>query len=419
MLRPKLCTPKILVIKLSMDWNHLQTMLAAMLFLVAKVSIFLRWASWLIRHVMKARDTVIINADETCISNLTSWTHGTFITRVRGKRIADAHVHDCRREPRITLLAAVCDDAILQPRLLQVCFPRLLGKEHPDDDTLDLYRRMRSPLEVWHDSRGWLRTQIFIKWLTHLRRTAHVHRPGAWVVLLIDCDPRHLALKVIQHCRQLGILLLSVPARLTGLLQPLDVQVFSCFKRDLSRRHQVTRLQSALGKLDDMAQWEHVDESVAQEVVHKDWTRTFARCGCGQTLAELSHNIGCLVEQVNLKARPPSAEELADLLGRKLTAGTKRLAEEILQLQMSLLTRPATERPPTWRFGMRYASMPDKDAAAESLPSAPSSHMAQKPTSVAAVRAVRLMLPSVSAEKMARRRTREGPSAGARSQKRR
>ena len=166
-------------------------------------------------------------------------------------------------------------------------------------------------------------------------------------------------------------------------------------------------------------QWEHVGESVAQEVVHKDWTRIFARCGCGHTLEELSHNIGSLVEEVNLKARPPSAEEMAELLGRKLTSGTERLAEEILQLQISLLTRPSTERPPTWRFGMRYPIMPDKDAAAESLPSASSSNMAQKPTSVAAVRAVRLMLPCVSAEEIARRRPRDGPSAGTRSQKRR
>ena len=120
-----------------------------------------------------------------------------------------------------------------------------------------------------------------------------------------------------------------------------------------------------------------------------------------------------------MKARPPSAEEMAELLGRKLTSGTERLAEEILQLQISLLTRPSTECPPTWRFGMRYPSMPDKDAAAESLPSASSSNTAQKPSSAAAVRAVRLMLPSVSAEEIARRRPRDGPSAGTRSQKRR
>ena len=419
MLRPKHGTQELLDIIVQNGIGNICRQCQLLWFLVSPGQHFLRWTSWLIRHVMKARDTLIINADETCISNLTSWTHGTFITRVKGKRIANACVQEARRQPRLTLLAAICDDAILQPRLPQVCFPRLLGKNHPDDDTLNMYRRMRSPLEVWPDSKGWLRTPIFIKWLTHVRRTAHVHRPGAWVILLIDCDPRHLALKVIQHCRQLGILLLFVPARLTWLLQPLDVQVLSRFKRDLSRRHQVSRLQSALGKLDENTQWEHVGESVAQEVVHKDWTRIFARCGCGHTLEELSHNIGSLVEEVNLKARPPSAEEMAELLGRKLTSGTERLAQEILQLQISLLTRPSTERPPTWRFGMRYPSMPDKDAAAESLPSASSSNMAQKPTSVAAVRAVRLMLPSVSAEEIARRRPRDGPSAGTRSQKRR
>jgi hypothetical protein len=368
---------------------------------------------------MKGRDTVIINADETCISNLTSWTHGTFITQVKRKRIAEGSVPAARRQPRLTLLAAICDDGILQPRLPQVCFPRIVGKNSPDQATLDMYRGMRSPVEVWHDTKGWLRSPIFIKWLTHVRRTAHVHRPGAWVILLIDCDPRHLTFKVVQHCRQLGILLLFVPARCTWLLQPLDVQVFSRFKRDLSRRHQVCRLHDAFGKLAEASQWEHVGQAVAQEIVHKDWTQIFARCGCGRTLEHLSCNIGCVVEDINLKARPPSAEEMAELLGRSMTSGTRRLAEEILQLPSSLLTRPCTDRPPTWRFGMRYPSHTDKGAAAESVPSASSAPANPKETACAAVRAVRLMLPALSIEEIDRRRPRIGPSAGTRSQRRR
>jgi hypothetical protein len=370
----------------------------------------------LIRHVMKDRDFVVLNADETCLSNMTSWTHGTFITRIRSKRISEGSAPVAKRQARLTLLAAISDDAAMQSKLPQICLPHTAAGRSPNAEQLDMYAAMEKPMEVWYGSKGWVTALIFMRWLTHVRRTVHAHRPGAWLVLLIDCSPIHLCLKVLQHCRRLGILLLFVPARTTWLLQPLDVQVFSRLKRNLSKRHQEARLQSPGGVLEESTQWENVDVAVGQEVLQRDWAKVFARCGCGQSLAELAHGIGALLGSENLKARPPSREEMAELLGRRLSPGSAKLGDEILHWQSSLLTRHVSERPPTWSFGMRDASSMHARVAVPRGQSASFSDVMQAPPAMATVRAVRLILPPDPAVQRPAKRPRIGPSAGTRSQ---
>jgi hypothetical protein len=365
---------------------------------------------------MKDRNCVVINADETCLSNMTCWNHGTFITRIRTKRISERSAPVAKRQPRLTLLAAISDDVALQRQLPQICLPRTAACRGPNAEQLDMYAGMEKPMEVWYGSKGWVTALIFMRWLTHVRRTVHAQRPGAWLVLLIDCSPIHLCFRVLQHCRRLGILLLFVPARTTWLLQPLDVQVFSRLKRDLSKRHQEARLQNPGGALEESTQWENVGKAVGQEVLQRDWAKIFARCGCGPTLGELAHGIGALLGNENLKARPPSLEEMTELLGRRMTPGFAKLVDEILYWQNSLLARHVSERPPTWRFGMRDASSVNARVAVPRDPSTSSASAVRAQPTMATVRAVRLMLPPDAAEPRPAKRQRIGPSAGTRSQ---
>jgi len=159
---------------------------------VTKVSIFLRWTSWLIRHALaRKHDFVIINCDETMLSNLQCWSHGTFITRARTPRITSTSPACTPRELRMTLLAAMTNEPELQNRLPQVFLPKTKkgGLLSPDD--LTIWEQFQSPLEVWHGSSGWVTQIIFKKWLTHVRRVVHRYRSTAWVVLLLDCSRAH------------------------------------------------------------------------------------------------------------------------------------------------------------------------------------------------------------------------------------
>lgn len=98
---------------------------------------------------MKDRDFVVLNADETCLSNMTSWTHGTFITRIRTKRISEGSAPVAKRQARLTLLAAISDDAALQSKLPQICLPHTAAGRSPNAEQLDMYAAMEKPMEVW------------------------------------------------------------------------------------------------------------------------------------------------------------------------------------------------------------------------------------------------------------------------------
>ena len=387
---------------------------------VTKVSIFLRWTSWLIRHALAGKhDFVIIHCDETMLPNLQCWSHGTFITRARTPRITSTLPACTPRELRMTLLAAITNEPELQNRLPQVFLPKTKkgGLLSPDD--LTIWEQFQSPLEVWHGSSGWVTQIIFKKWLTHVRRVVHCYRSTAWVVLLMDCSPVHMTRVVLRHCCRLGIMPLFVPARTTWLLQPLDVYAFGPLKRDLMRRHQRARIANPTGELLPHVRMANCGAAVMTQLVQKTWGHCFEKCGAGRTMDILSQHINTVAATVNLKARVPSPEELAELLGRESCRYIEQLGSDILELQKTMLTRAAHALPPTWYFGLRHA-VPAHETVPRSPPArapAPASTIAlARP---AAVRAVRLMLPSADDVATLGGQSRVGPSAGTRSQVRR
>ena len=53
--------------------------------------------------------------------------------------------------------------------------------------------------------------------------SGHSFDPDAWILLIWDCSQVYLNEDVARHLRCLGILVIVVPAKLTWLLQVLDV----------------------------------------------------------------------------------------------------------------------------------------------------------------------------------------------------
>jgi hypothetical protein len=76
---------------------------------------------------------------------------------------------------------------------------------------------------------GWMTSDTFIQYLTHFSQ--HV-RPSKTdpVLLIVDNHASHISLKVVDYCRDSGIVLLSLPPHCTHRLQPLDVSFFGPLK---------------------------------------------------------------------------------------------------------------------------------------------------------------------------------------------
>lgn len=75
---------------------------------------------------------------------------------------------------------------------------------------------------------------VFIAWLLFFASSVpiEVKRP---LFLVMDGCSSHYSNKAVEVASTLGILMILLPANATHLLQPLDVAVFSPFKRKLSR----------------------------------------------------------------------------------------------------------------------------------------------------------------------------------------
>ena len=190
------------------------------------VSIYWRWAKWLLHRVLKDRPHVIVIMDETDVSNMTSSKHGVIISRGRRNVPAESQGSKRARSSKITLLAVTCSSAAIQPHLPQVLLPRYKNGGDAPATLKEAWANVGAPLQAWHATPGYNETPIMMKWMTELRRSIHTVSRDMWVLLVLDCSVVHICQRVLKHAARLGILILIVPARLTWMVQPLHTHVF-------------------------------------------------------------------------------------------------------------------------------------------------------------------------------------------------
>jgi hypothetical protein len=193
-----------------------------------QVLLYLNWLRFIIDSVMPGRLYVFINMDETSLSSVTSSGRGLVslpkIKRDLGwKQPLDK---TDRANVKTSLMACVCDCPRLQPFLPQVVLPKFTKRVAPPQRVLNAYANTGAPFEYWHRSTGWPDSSCMIRWSTRLRSVVSSFNPNAWIILTMDCSYCHWNIKTIAHLRRLGILVLIIPAKLTWLLQLLDLYVF-------------------------------------------------------------------------------------------------------------------------------------------------------------------------------------------------
>ena len=163
--------------------------------------------------------------DETSLSSVEDQGKGMRTCRrasrgghtVRRRDIAD------RSNTKTTLLATVCDNRDLQPYLPQIVLARYTQHAAPPATLMSAYAGTGEPLEYWHRTRGYATADIIKKWAVRVRIIIHSFNCEAWTFLVWDCSQVHLNEDVARHSRRLGIPVIVVPAKLTWLLQVLDV----------------------------------------------------------------------------------------------------------------------------------------------------------------------------------------------------
>ena len=283
----------------------------------------MRWVRWLLSHITRLHDVIVVNMDETRLDNQTQWQHGYHVQRKCQIRVAPEFVSGPVRERRRTLLAALCSDASLQRHLPQVILHKDNGKGAATQPGL-LPEQAAST--EWSNNTGSIDIKTLRRWVYTLRCAVDKQAPSMWIILVLDCCPVHLSKTFLQYCCRLGVVLVILPARCTWFIQPLDVYVFGALKRKLANALAARRCAGSISTSADTVPWPRQQQAEATSFLTRaDCARAVARCGLHLDCQMWRLPLRNLVLGCDLKARLPSVDELAVLLGRSPTQAAKML----------------------------------------------------------------------------------------------
>ena len=244
-------------------------------------------------------------------------------------------------------MASVCDSASLQPFLPQIVLSKYSQHGISPANLRAQYGSFGFFFEFWHGTPGRVTPRLFRQYCTRLRQAVASFNAGAWIILIIDCSTCHLDLASVHHLRRRGILAIFVPAKLTWLLQLLDVFCFKALKSDFREAQARARLHDNAGQI-RRGQWMTMATSVIRrQVVNVDWSGLFARMGAGETCDNLSTDVTKYARGAPLVPALPTLAEFAQLIGRPAgTDITRRLHASVVGHVLAVKRMPADGRPP-------------------------------------------------------------------------
>lgn len=237
-----------------------------------------------------------------------------------------------RTDTKTSLIGCVTDQPELQPLLPQVFLAKYTGARHPPHWMTVACAAAGFPLEYWHGTSGSSTPTIVQNWATRLRSVVHTFHDDAFILLIWDCHSSHLDLGTVRHLQMLGILTVFIPAKLTWLLQQLDVYVYSELKATIRNIESQERLASDTGQLGPGAWITNTARAVDHVLVSRDWSDEFDRLGAGATVASLKPEVRRYLNGIPVQPRLPSRVDMATLMNRQADS------ENFRAIYASLLT---------------------------------------------------------------------------------
>jgi hypothetical protein len=240
----------------------------------SQVHIFWRWIDWLKQAAQ--RPALFINLDETSVPFCFGKARGLVVKQhlwPSGKPPQQPLSRSAQRT-NITHIALSTHRTDIQAKLPQI----FVGNHHIFTKSLMEYASNVSSNTAmfWRMKSGWNTTDLMIYVLTALS-VALQEFPEVQPILIMDCAKIHLAQAVLQHAAFLSIWLCLVPAKLTPMLQPLDVLTFAAYKAYLRKAFRRAR---ATNRTYDSKQWLHLLCDVSRKFMSgRKWETSFVRTG--------------------------------------------------------------------------------------------------------------------------------------------
>lgn len=163
----------------------------------------------------------IYNCDETAVT--TVHKPPKIIATVGQKQVGK--VTSSERGVLVTMCAAICANGQYIPPFF--VFPRKNFKPHMIHGAPPGSKGTAYPS-------GWMTAENFLKFTEHLVEISRCSVDNK-ILLILDNHESHCDIRVLNYCKQNGVVLLTLPPHCSHKLQPLDVACFGPFKAYYNR----------------------------------------------------------------------------------------------------------------------------------------------------------------------------------------
>lgn len=232
----------------------------------------------------------MINLDETSVAYSFIGSRGNIVK----KRWWQNPLHRlCHKVPRSELrgavshLALITENSEVKARLPQI----FIGNRNRFTLTSLAVIADSKPASVhlWREVSAWNSTKHMLKMLELLADSLLPFLNAFQPILIMDCAPCHLHASIVNRAAALGIWVVYVPARLTWLLQPLDVSTFSAYKAFLRKTYNESSQSSGQVSKED---WFKMLFAVSTKFLcGRRWTGAFVTTGCAGDRTQLSKDL--------------------------------------------------------------------------------------------------------------------------------
>ena len=203
-----------------------------------------KWYNFAEQQCPEEKRILRVNVDETSICHWMFSACGNVIKQTNtkcGSVQPRAKVpHSCTRR-YFTYVAFICDDADFQACMPQVAIANEASLRV--QELAALKQRARRNQVILREKSAWNNNAIFRNCIDlMLALLGDTNVAALHIILLFDVAKAHIHESTLRHCARRGLHVGVIPARTTGILQPLDTHVFSQYKHMLKKRYTAAQL---------------------------------------------------------------------------------------------------------------------------------------------------------------------------------
>ena len=259
-----------------------------------------------------------LNMDETSVPLVPAAQRGVVMRGWRHRHFArQGRFPATRAQARtnLTYVAFVSDDAELNRQLPQFVIGR--HSIFLQRDFAQLFADTPDTVFLIRNASGWATAEALAEIYRVLGTVLRQLRPDHAYLLVMDCAPQHMDPALLFRLRGHGIYPLLVPAKLTWLLQPLDVYIFRTFKERLRRRfHDAFALEHGPVTVHFFLP---ILYQVIAETIQRPWPDVFYKVGLDAQQTRVSGYIRAHLEQDAIEAAPntrPTQDQIVAICPR-------------------------------------------------------------------------------------------------------